>query len=717
MRKFNLLLLFFFAFAIFGPANAQETVRPTTIKSPVGFAISSPLKDNPIITGFELQNEEFYMNKHRTRKIDPNIKPPDFSRMPIDPGEQTQQGWIDNSSKALNKNYAGQNSGSYPPDANGAIGPNHYFQVVNTTYAIYDKSTNAIVAGPSALNSIFNSSLPGAGYNDGDPIVLWDEQANRWFYAEFSLSGSNDYMLIAVSTTADPTGTWYSWSFDVADVPDYMKFGIWQDGYYMATNTSTGNDVYVFERAKMIAGDPSPKMIGFDNPNRPTTFDGFHCIMPLDNDGAWAPTGTPGLFITIADDGQSNSADALYIYQLTANWTTPANSTFSRTQVLNVNAFSGNFTSNWNNIVQPGTTQRLDGISTILMFRAQYRNFNGTQKIVCNHTIAESSTESAIRWYELENTGAGWSIAQQGTYNPDTKSRWNASIAMNSLGQIGMGYSISDGTSTYPGIRYCGQTSNAPSGIMDIAETTIWTGAYSQNSYNRWGDYAGMDVDPTDGTTFWFTSEYMGSATHGTRIASFSIDETPTCTSPTVQASNFSTSTIADNSMTVSWTRGNGGSVMVVARAGSAVDSDPISGTAYTANAAFGSGSQIGIGNYVLYRGTGTSVNITGLNMATTYHYAIYEYNTADNCYNIIELTGNATTTGISYCTSQGNSVADEWIAGVQIGSFTNNSGAAGYSNFTGTTVTLVPGTLYNITLTPGFSGTAYNEYWKIWID
>ncbi|MCD4794621.1 MAG: T9SS type A sorting domain-containing protein [Bacteroidales bacterium] len=718
MRKIRLLLLILIpAFAIFNEAFAQEKISPNLVKKPIGFSISKPLKDNPIITGFENQHEEFYMNKHRSRVINPNIKPPDFNKMPVDPNEQTEQGWINNSSKALNKNYAGQYSGSYPPDCNGTVGPNHYFQVVNTTYAIYNKSDGVRVAGPSALNSIFDSSLPGTGYNDGDPIVLWDEHANRWFFAEFSLGGSNDYMLIAVSTSADPTGTWYSWSYDVDDTPDYMKFGIWQDGYYMATNTSGGNDVYVFERDKMIAGDPNPQMIGFDNPNRPATFDGFHCIMPLDNDGAWAPSGTPGQFITIADGGQSNPADALYIYELDVNWTIPSNSTFARTQTINVNSFSGNFTGDWNNIHQPGTTQKLDGISTVLMYRAQYRNFSGTQKIVCTHTIAESSTESAIRWYELENTGSSWSIAQQGTYNPDNVSRWNASIAMNDLGQIGMGYSVSDGTSTYPGIRYCGQTSNAPANTMDIAETNIYTGQYSQSSYNRWGDYANISIDPSDGETFWFSSEYKSSSSHGTRIAAFTIDESTSCTPPSTQASNFSASSIGDNSMTISWTRGNGTAVMLVAHEGSAVNADPVPETSYTANSVFGSGSQIGTGNYVLYRGTGSSVSISGLNLATSYHFAVYEYNSADNCYNLTELTGNATTTGVSYCTSQGNNSTYEWIAGVEIGTFVNNSGAANYTDFTGTTVELAPGTSYDISLTPGFKSTTYNEYWKIWID
>ncbi|MFA5196032.1 MAG: M12 family metallo-peptidase, partial [Bacteroidales bacterium] len=120
-----------------------------------------------------------------------------------------------------------------------------------------------------------------------------------------------------------------------------------------------------------------------------------------------------------------------------------------------------------------------------------------------------------------------------------------------------------------------------------------------------------------------------------------------TCTPPSTQASSFTSSAITDNSMTVGWTRGNGtGGVLVVARAGSAVNATPENGTTYTANAAFGSGTQIGNGNYVVYKGTGTSVNVTGLSTATAYHFAIFEYNTTNICFKTPGLTGNATTTG-----------------------------------------------------------------------
>jgi len=99
--------------------------------------------------------------------------------------------------------------------------------------------------------------------------------------------------------------------------------------------------------------------------------------------------------------------------------------------------------------------------------------------------------------------------------------------------------------------------------------------------------------------------------------------------------------------MTVGWTRGNGtGGVLVLARAGGAVNATPVSGTTYTANAAFGGGTQIGTGNYVVYKGTGTSVNVTGLAAGTTYHYAVYEYNTTGICFKTPGMTGNATTTG-----------------------------------------------------------------------
>ena len=116
-------------------------------------------------------------------------------------------------------------------------------------------------------------------------------------------------------------------------------------------------------------------------------------------------------------------------------------------------------------------------------------------------------------------------------------------------------------------------------------------------------------------------------------------------TAPSTQATSFTSSSVTSSGATVGWTRGNGtGGVLVVARAGGAVNQDPTDGTNYTANATFGSGTQIGTGNWVVYKGTGTSVNVTSLSPSTTYHFAIYDYNTSGTMHNMTELTGNITT-------------------------------------------------------------------------
>jgi len=120
----------------------------------------------------------------------------------------------------------------------------------------------------------------------------------------------------------------------------------------------------------------------------------------------------------------------------------------------------------------------------------------------------------------------------------------------------------------------------------------------------------------------------------------------PACTSPTTPPSAFSASNIGTTSMDIAWTNGNGDNTLVVARAGGVVNDDPMSGSTYTADASFGNGSQIGTGNYVVYNGTGSTVSVSNLISSTTYHYAIYSYNSVDNCYNLTELIGNATTTG-----------------------------------------------------------------------
>lgn len=521
--------------------QAQDSIcSPVFTGEGTLLGITPPLRDLPPISEAEWNemvakaNEKLLNPKLRTRTY-----PFAETALPKGPDAAWQKTQGGNRAALSDPivNFQGQTSPYFPPDEIGAAGPNHYMQAVNTTYAIYSK-TGTLLAGPTNMNLLFGS-VPGSNCNDGDPIILYDEMADRWMAAEFSLCGNPDRMLVAISATNDPTGVWYQYSFNMGGMPDYEKFGIWTDGYYMATNTSNNTDIYVFQREVMLSGGTNPKMVSFDNPWRPGSVDGFMMVPPVDNDGPAAPAGTPGIFIAHQDDAFGGSADQLWIYELDVDWTTTSNSTFTRVQQINVTPFDSNFGNNWNNIKQPGTSQELDAIPQVIMNVPQYRNFGSYQTIVCCHTVDVDATDHAgIRWYELRKTTGDWTIRQQGTYAPDIHSRWMGSIMLNGANEIGLGYSISS-TSVYPGIRYTGQTAEEyalASGIMDVAEGVIWEGTASQTGANRWGDYSQLSVDPSDDETFWYTNQYV-SGGQRTRIASFSIG--PLGPTPAFSANNM----------------------------------------------------------------------------------------------------------------------------------------------------------------------------------
>jgi hypothetical protein len=144
-------------------------------------------------------------------------------------------------------------NGKTPPDTQGDVGPNHYFQVINVSYQIWDKNGNSVL-GPGNISDIWAAFSPSTLT---DPIVLYDEHADRWFISIISLyRDPTSYKFksyIAVSQTNDPTGSWYCWEYEWDYQPDFAKYGVWRDGYYFLAN-SDGNDVGVFDRNAMLNG-------------------------------------------------------------------------------------------------------------------------------------------------------------------------------------------------------------------------------------------------------------------------------------------------------------------------------------------------------------------------------------------------------------------------------------------------------------------------------
>lgn len=489
--------------------NAQG--QEVSVTYPAEFKVSIPVKDLPAAE--EDPGTNFTKEVYNLRPWNAVVNPAgDYTDTESIQKEQGQR-----EGRAPIVSWNGMN-GAFPPDPSGAAGPNHYVQAVNTQWRVYNKTGGGVTTAANL------STLWPGSQNLGDPIVMYDRHADRWFISQFRQSPSNG-LLIAVSTTNDPAGTYYQYSYNLSQFPDYPKYSVWWDGYYCTSNSN--KRAIVFNRAKMLAGDATAEMVALDATSAANQ--GFRSVLPADADGPLPPNGTPCYFFNAEDDAWSGvPTDRIRIYEMTANWATPGNTAIVQSQLLNVDPWSLNFTGGFENITQPGTTQKIDAIMQVFMYRAQHMRWVGYNSVLLTCAVNLGSNRSGIRWIELRDANNGvWAIHQQGTYAPDaTASRWMSSAAMDVHGNIGMGYSLTDPTNTiYPSIYYTGRLAGDPAGQMTFGEMLAVAGGGSQTSGDRYGDYAQMSLDP-DGSTFWYTGEYLqSSAQRRTRIFSFNIQQ------------------------------------------------------------------------------------------------------------------------------------------------------------------------------------------------
>ena len=441
-------------------------------------------------------------------------------------------------------------NGVLPPDTNGDVGPNHFVQMVNLSFAVYSKGTattpSTLLYGPASANTLWSGfGGPCETRNDGDPIVRYDHLADRWVMSQLAIPNNffgillfgPFYECIAVSATSDPLGAYYRYQYSFDKLNDYPKLAVWPDGYYMTMNQYTaislqyaGQGVVAFDRASMLAGQPA-SAIYYDLASVDMNLAG---MLPADLDGPAPPTGSPAYFAQIDDDAWGvTPTDQIQIWQFHTDWTTPSQSSFTRVAALPTAPFDSDMCGNSRNCLpQPGTATTIDAMSDRLMYRLQYRNFGDHESLVVNHTVdADGADHAGIRWYEIRNPGSSPSIYQQGTYAPDADHRWMGSVALDSAGNMALGFSVT-GASTFPSIRYTGRLAADPPNVMTLGETDLMVGTGSQtNSTGRWGDYSMMVVDPMDDCTFWYTQEYYATTSDAgwqTRIGSFSL---PNCSS------------------------------------------------------------------------------------------------------------------------------------------------------------------------------------------
>ena len=451
-----------------------------------------------------------------------------------------------------------------PPDTNGSVGAAQYVQWVNVSFAVFDKSTHALLYGPALANTLWSGFGGGCEKNnDGDPVVLWDKAAQRWVMTQFSVSTTPYLQCVAVSKTADATGEWYRYAFQMPYFNDYPKLGVWPDGYYMTFNMFSGSS---FVGGRACALDRKSMLTGASATAQCFQLSSaYGGLLPSDLDGkAGPPAGAPNYFLAFG-------YNVLQLWKFHVDWANSANSTFTGPTNIAVAPFS--MACNGGTCIpQLGSRQKLDSLGDRLMFRLAYRNFGDHESLVVNHSVT-AGTSVGVRWYELRSPNGTPVLYQQGTYAPDSNYRWMGSLAMDGSGNIGLGYSVS-GSGIYPQVAYTGRVPSDPLGTMQ-AETVLQMGGGSQQkNLNRWGDYSAMSIDPVDDCTFWYTNEYLkqsGTFNWSTIIGTFTMPGCQPVASPdfSIGASPTAVSVNAGESgtSTISVTAVNGfsGSVLLSA--------------------------------------------------------------------------------------------------------------------------------------------------------
>ena len=427
----------------------------------------------------------------------------------IDPLLRRSRQNMRNSLGMLN-NFQATNLGGNPSDPTGAVGPNHYVMAYNFGFKIFDKNGNVLV-NDTSLSTLF------PGHNvDGDPIVLYDRFADRFLITAFDYTSNPNKLLVVISQGSNPvTSGWNLYAFNMSSLPDYPKYSIWSDGYYITANKDAGNQatnqvVFVLDRSQMINGNTSVTMVGFPLPGIVDM--GFYSPAGFNVTGSTLPPTGDAPIIYMQDDNWTGiNSDHLKIWNINVNWFHPAWSTISQPVSIPVTAFNTTFLDNQGyytdqNLMQPNSI-KIDALQGIMMYMTNYRRFSDHNSVVFNFVVnTDGNGKAGIRWYELRQSADGqpWTVYQEGTYTDGSYDTFCGSINMDKEGNIGLGYTVVSASKS-PELRFTGRYTSDPKGSMTFTPTIITPGVQSSTT-NRYGDYAQLTIDPND-MDFWHIGE------------------------------------------------------------------------------------------------------------------------------------------------------------------------------------------------------------------
>jgi hypothetical protein len=537
-----------------GAQLAQEPLKPK-VKDAIAYARSRPLRDLP-----KLDPSRRFSTDPGEREGPPGERPTgekahirDGALQTVLPGAAMPAPLFTFEGPSNQDNFNTFGFRVNPPDPVGDVGNDQYVAMVNLVYSVYSK-TGELLGGPFDTGTLWQD-FPVEDCTDpsGDPIVFYDEIANRWVLTQFTTRFATNqfYICMAVSATPDALGEYHLHAFSTGDAfPDYPKYGLWRDAYVFTTrefdNGGVGPEqigIYALKRTDLLGGSAAPRMVQFTLSGPPNLVgDG---LLPADLDGKrLPPPNSPIPLVGSQDDDAFDGAtfDALNVFHLTVKWSKPEESTFALVRQVPISEYDTNYPCTpptRDCLPQPppatNTTDKLDILSYRQrpMHRLQYRNFGTHESLVTNQSVEARPNVAGIRWWELRNP-ADPVLHQEGTWSPDDVHRWMGSVAMDRDGNLALGYSVVNATNVFPGIRYAGRLAGDPLGQLTQGEAELQAGSGVQRTTNsRWGDYTSMNLDPKDDCTFYYINEYytaesQATSTAGwlTRIGAFKF---PTC--------------------------------------------------------------------------------------------------------------------------------------------------------------------------------------------
>ena len=394
---------------------------------------------------------------------------------------------------------------SIPPDTHGAVGPNHIMTALNTQVRIQTKTGGTL--STVTLNSFF--ATVGGGGGTFDPRVLYDPYANRWIcVAVDDAANATSKVLIAVSQTNDPTGTWnfYGYDHDTANVEwaDYPMVGfnknwiaISINDFAISNNAGLGANTYVFDKSTLYAGAVTPTMTKID---LGTSVGNVHQpVETYDNT-------TETLYVI---QRWNSGAGQLRIYTITG---TPAAPIFTVTALFPTS-------TGWSTTAVAAPQSGGGGITVTNNDSRMQRVVLRNGSVWATHTIfLTGPSRTSVQWWQF-NPASG-TVDQMGRIDDPTGTNFYAfpSIAVNANNHAVIGYSAFSAT-TFPSAAYSYRDAADPiTTTRDPLRYKNGLACYRKTfggTTNRWGDYSNTVVDPTDDTTFWTLQEYAETSVGG----------------------------------------------------------------------------------------------------------------------------------------------------------------------------------------------------------